>query len=120
MLKVQTYLDRSAVHGTGLFAKQAIKRGTVVWRLDTRCDRLVSEAEYEAMPEPLQRELFEHHATTYAGLRILYGDDARFFNHSAKPNVAARDPISDMVARRYINIGEEMFVDYFFISDAAF
>src|SRR3954447_14982566 len=59
MLKVQTYLDRSAVHGTGLFAKQAIKRGTVVWRLDTRCDRLVSEAEYEAMLEPLQCELFE-------------------------------------------------------------
>jgi SET domain-containing protein len=74
----------------------------------------------EAMHEALQCELFEHHATTYAGLRILYGDDARFFNHSAKPNVAARDPISDMVARRYINIGEEMFVDYFFISDAAF
>jgi len=60
MLKVQTYLDRSAVHGTGLFAKQAIKRGTVVWRLDTRCDRVVSDAEYEVMPEP------------------------RFFNHSAQ------------------------------------
>src|SRR3954449_13205554 len=86
MLKVQTYLDRSAVHGTGLFAKQAIKRGTVVWRLDTSCDRLVSEAEYEAMPEPLQCELFEHHATTYAGLRILYRDDARFFNHSSEMN----------------------------------
>jgi uncharacterized protein len=120
MLKVQTYLDRSAVHGTGLFAKQAIKRGTVVWRLDTRYDRVVSHAEYEAIPEPLQCELFEHHATTYAGLRILYGDDARFLNHSAKPNVMARDPISDMVARRDIDIGEEMFVDYFVISDDAF
>src|SRR3954453_295713 len=114
MLKVQTYLDRSAVHGTGLFAKQAIKRGTVVWRLDTRCDRLVSEAEYEAMPEPLQCELFEHHATTYAGLRILYGDDARFFNHSAKPNVAARDPISDMVARGYIKFRKKCLFIYFF------
>ena len=91
-----------------------------MWRLDTRCDRIVSSAEYDSMPPSLQDELFEHHATIYGGLLILYGDDARFFNHSIKPNVFTHSPISDMVAHRKIVVGEEILVDYFTISDAAY
>ena len=120
MLLVKTYVDRSRVHGRGVFSAKAIRKGTVVWRLDTRCDRIVSDAEYEALPAKVKREVFEHHATAYAGLRIVYGDEARFFNHSDKPNIRARDPISDMVAARNIAAGEEMLVDYFRISDMAY
>jgi uncharacterized protein len=120
MLLISTYLAPSRVHGTGVFARRAIKKGTVVWRLDTRCDRIISEAEYESLPAKVKRDVFEHHATGYAGLLIVYGDHARFFNHSRRPNLKSRNPISDMVAARPIGAGEELFVDYFSISDGAY
>jgi uncharacterized protein len=120
MLLVSTYLAPSLVHGTGVFARRTIKKGAVVWRLDTRCDRIVSEAEYVSLPAKMKRDVFEHHATAYAGLLIVYGDHARFFNHSRRPNLKSRTPISDMVAARPIRAGEEMFVNYFAISDTAF
>ena len=120
MLLVSTYVAPSSVHGTGVFAKRAIKKGAVVWRLDTRCDRIVSEAEYETLPGQFKRQVFDQHATGYAGLWIVYGDHARFFNHSDKPNLRSRNPIADMIAARAIAAGEEILVDYFSISDTAY
>ena len=41
MLLVRTYLDRSAIHGIGLFAAERIPKGTVLWRLEPSIDLLL-------------------------------------------------------------------------------
>ena len=41
MLLIDTYLDKSPIQGIGVFAKNPIAKGTSIWRLDQRFDRLI-------------------------------------------------------------------------------
>jgi SET domain-containing protein len=115
MLLVKTYLDRSAIHGIGLFAAERIAKGTVVWRLSPEIDFLVA-AETIAALHPASREQIEKY--TYLdrvlGEYVLCGDDARFFNHSDTPNCLdyPDERGGTTVAARDIERGEELTCDY--------
>jgi SET domain-containing protein len=115
MLLVRTYLDRSSIHGIGLYAAERIPRGTVIWRRSAVLDILLS-AEQIAALHPAAREQIEKY--TYLdpklGTWVLCGDDARFFNHAESPN-CHDDPDEDggtTVAARDIEAGEELTCDY--------
>ena len=43
MLLVKTYLDRSPIHGLGVFAAEFIRKGTRVWRFVESFDRVYSD-----------------------------------------------------------------------------
>jgi SET domain-containing protein len=115
MLLVKTYLDRSAIHGIGLFAAERIAKGTVVWRRSPVIDVLLRAEEIAAL-HPAAREQIEKY--TYLdrllGKFVLCGDDARFFNHSDAPNcLDYPDPAGGTtVAARDIEPGEELTSDY--------
>lgn len=115
MLLVKTYLDRSAIHGIGLFAGERIAKGTVVWRRAPEIDLLLDPADLERL-HPTSREQIEKYTYLDQRLRklVLCGDDARFFNHSDAPN--CHDfPDADggtTVAARDIERGEELTSDY--------
>jgi len=115
MLLVKTYLDRSAIHGIGLFAAERIPKGTVIWRHSREIDLLLTAEEIAAL-HPAARVQIEKY--TYLdrelGKFVLCGDDARFFNHSDAPNCHdipdARGGTT--VAARDIEPGEELTSDY--------
>ena len=115
MLLVKTYLDRSAIHGIGLFAAERIPAGAVIWRRSPEIDVLLDPAQLERL-HPASREQIRKY--TYMdrmlGKLVLCGDDARFFNHSDAPN--CHDfPDADggtTVAARDIDAGEELTSDY--------
>jgi hypothetical protein len=115
MLIVNTYLDRSAIHGIGLFAAERIPAGTVVWRRSPEVDILLDRAELERL-HPAARAQIEKY--TYLdrmlGKLVLCGDDARFFNHSDAPNCQDFPDASGgtTVAARDIERGEELTCDY--------
>jgi SET domain-containing protein len=115
MLLVRTYLDRSAIHGIGLFAAERIAKGTVVWRRSPELD-LALTAEQIARLHPAAREQIEKY--TYLdrmlGKFVLCGDDARFFNHSETPNCHDYPDAEGgtTVAARDIERGEELTSDY--------
>lgn len=115
MLLVRTYLDRSAIHGIGLFAAERIPAGTVVWRRSPELD-LALTAEQIAALHPAAREQVEKY--TYLdrmlGKYVLCGDDARFFNHSEAPNCHdyPDEGGGTTVAARDIEPGEELTSDY--------
>jgi SET domain-containing protein len=115
MLLVRTYLDRSAIHGIGLFAAERIPEGTVVWRRSPDIDILLS-AEQIAALHPAAREQIEKYTYLDPGLRtfVLCGDDARFFNHAASPNCHdfPDERGGTTVAARDIEPGEELTCDY--------
>ncbi len=92
MLLVKTYLDRSAIHGIGLFAGERIRKGTVIWRRSPEIDLLL----------------------TALGKFVLCGDDARFFNHADAPNChdIPDEGGGPTVAARDIEAGEELTSDY--------
>jgi SET domain-containing protein len=115
MLLVKTYLDRSGIHGIGLFAAERIPKGTVVWRRSPDLDVLLT-AEQIAALHPAAREQIEKY--TYLdrmlGKFVLCGDDARFFNHDDEPNCLdfPDERGGTTVAARDIDQGEELTSDY--------
>jgi uncharacterized protein len=116
MLLVPTYLDRSPLHGLGVFAARLIPTGTVVWRFTPRFDLELDPAVIAQQP-PHFRERLMHYGYIDPRLDryILCCDDARFLNHSDDPNLAAdftRDRHGVDIAIRDIAAGEEMTVDY--------
>jgi uncharacterized protein len=116
MLLVRTYLDRSALHGIGVFAAQLIPAGAVVWRFTPGFDLDLDPALIEIQP-PHCRERLLHYGYIDPRLDryILCCDDARFFNHSDHPNLESDftcDRHGVDIAIRDIAAGEEMTVDY--------
>jgi len=90
-----TYVDDSAIHGKGLFARQPIAEGTVIGKLKGR-------------------------KTSDDGMHVLWLDedtgfevscDLRFINHSDTPNACYYDDKS-VVALRDIEVGEEITHNY--------
>jgi hypothetical protein len=116
MLLVRTRVDRSAIHGLGLFAAEPLPRGTEVWRFTPGFDLDLDPARLDTLP-PTFRERLLHYGYNDPRLEryILCCDDARFINHSDDANVLpdfARDRYGVDVAVRDIAAGEEITTDY--------
>ena len=115
VLLVQTYLAPSPIHGIGLFAATPIAAGTPVWRLDEPFDQVVDERLLGGLSEPAQRQV--QHFSYFDPLRqvrILCGDDARFFNHADDANCGDAPGSHGAVtmALRDVAEGEELTWDY--------
>ncbi|MEW6306396.1 MAG: SET domain-containing protein [Verrucomicrobiota bacterium] len=122
MLLIRTRVAPSTIHGMGLFAIEAIPRGTPVWRFQPGFDREFAPEEFAALPRPAQEHLRWFAFVVTEGYFILSGDHACFMNHSATPNTGAPpkavEPVTT-IALRDIAAGEELTCDYFaFDADA--
>jgi uncharacterized protein len=115
MLLVKTHLDKSRIHGIGLFASEPIRKGTVIWRLDPSIDVQLTADQIEALAPPARGQIRKYtYRDRVLGMYVLCGDDARFFNHDLDPNCHDL-PDSDggtTVAARDIAAGEELTCDY--------
>lgn len=87
MLTVRTYLDKSSIHGIGLFAAEFIPAGTIMWKFEPLFD-LVLEDEIIAKMSPLQKQFIHHFGYCDPTLKkfVLPVDDDRFTNFSKTPN----------------------------------
>lgn len=120
MLMVETELRASPIHGIGVFVTERVRAGGLIWRFDSRIDRVFSDGELEEMPEQLQQFL-RTYSTLHAGLGlwVLCGDNGRHFNHSETPNTQSLGvAFGDDVAAEDIEPGTELTSDYRTICDA--
>ena len=120
MMMVETELRASGIHGIGVFVTERVKAGDLVWRFDSRIDRVFADEELADMPPRLQ-----HFLRTYSTLHgqmklwVLCGDNGRHFNHSDKPNTRSLGiAFGDDVAAEDIEPGTELTSDYRTICDA--
>lgn len=112
MLSVKTKIGPSNIHGFGLFADQNILKGEIVWQHDEFFDQHISEKKFLMMSEYVQQYIKRYgHKDMHHSIYILCGDNARFTNHSYKPNVEMITP-NISIANRDIKIGEEITEDY--------
>jgi hypothetical protein len=120
MLLVETELRPSAIHGIGVFLLEDVREGQLIWRFDSRIDRVFSGAELDDMPERLRAFLTVY--STYqeqSGLWVLCGDNGRHFNHSDEPNtISLGVAFGDDVAATDLPAGTELTTDYNLICDA--
>ncbi len=115
MLLVKTHLEKSRIHGVGLFASVPIAKGTVIWRLEPSIDVQLTPAQIEALAPPAREQIRKYtYLDRILGKYVLCGDDARFFNHDRNPNChdLPDERGGTTVAARDIAAGEELTCDY--------
>jgi uncharacterized protein len=120
MMMVETELRPSSIHGIGVFLSEPVAAGQIIWRFDSRVDRVFSDAELRQMPERLQRYL-RTYSTLHDDLKlwVLCGDNGRHFNHSDTPNTRSLGvAFGDDVAAFDLPVGTELTSDYRTICDA--
>ena len=110
MLLVKTYIDRSQIHGIGIFAAEIIPSGTVVFEFGH--ERVFTPAEFDALPPQLQAIVLERGwQDVVDGLYRLSMDNDQFINHSDTPNISTLADGS-IIANRHILVGEELTTNY--------
>ncbi|MCL4703797.1 SET domain-containing protein-lysine N-methyltransferase [bacterium] len=119
MLNPKVELKQSVIQGMGIFAKEFIKEGEIVWweTPEEQAKRFIVTREVVASwPEELQRKFLNYAYQISEG--IYYGpengvsnDPADSTNHSCDPNTWFVDD-NAMSARRDIMPGEEITYDY--------
>ena len=120
MLIVETELRHSPIHGIGVFLLEGAKKGDLIWRFDSRIDRIFADEELNDMPERL-RAFLQVYSTYHQqwGLWVLCGDNGRHFNHSDEPNTVSLGPaFGDDIAAWDLSAGTELTTDYNLICDA--
>ena len=109
MLLVKTYLDKSPIHGIGVFAGERIAKGTKMWRFVEGYDHCYSLKQFAKLPKQA-REFMQHYAYRVDGEVLFTVDNDRHMNHADKPNTYLRNGY--VIATRTIRKGEEITVDY--------
>lgn len=120
MLMVETELRPSAIHGIGVFLAEPVRAGQLIWRFDSRIDRVFSDRELGEMPEAIQCFL-RTYSTMHDELKlwVLCGDNGRHFNHSETPTTRSMGiAFGDDLAARDLAAGDELTSDYRTICDA--
>ena len=119
MMMVETVLKPSAIHGLGVFLVAPVSRGDLIWRFDSRIDRVYGAGEIADLPEHVQRYLRTYstwHQPT--GLYVLCGDNGRYFNHSDAPSTISNAiSFGEDHAARDLEAGDELTSDYATICD---
>jgi hypothetical protein len=119
MLMVKTELRQSEIHGTGVFLTEPVRKGDLIWRFDSRIDRVYSEEELAGLPERTQ-DFLRTYSTWHEATRvwILCGDNGRHFNHSDTPNTLSLGTgFGDDVAAMDLPAGVELTTNYALICD---
>ena len=109
MLLVKTYLDRSKIHGLGVFAAEFIRKGTKIWRFVEGFDRSYSPRQFAKLPKPA-RDFLKSYAYQVDGEILFTVDHDHYINHSDEPNTYLKDGYT--IARCDIHKGAEITNDY--------
>ncbi len=120
MMMVDTELRESSIHGIGVFLLEPVKKGQLIWRFDSRVDRVYGEEELASLPKRAQDFLRIYSTWSEATqLWVLCGDNGRHFNHSTSPNTASAGiAYGDDIAGQDLPIGTELTSDYSTICDS--
>ncbi len=119
MMMVDTDLRPSSIHGIGVFLLEPVQNGQLIWRFDSRIDRVYCEDDIASLPERTARFLRTYSTWNEAfGLWVLCGDNGRHFNHSPNPNTTSLGiAFGEDVASADLAAGTELTSDYATICD---
>jgi SET domain-containing protein len=85
MLLVKTYLDRSKIHGLGVFAGERIAKGTKIWRFVEGYDRAWTPKQFKKLPKAA-RDYLKEYAYNADGEILFTVDNDHYINHSERAN----------------------------------
>jgi SET domain-containing protein len=122
MLLVRTRIDKSSIHGLGLFSGERILKDTPVWSFSPGFDLDLDPGLLKAQPLAFRRRLLHYgYIDPRLNRYILCCDDARFINHSETPNLRSDFSLAPHgvdISARDIEAGEELTIDYALLEGA--
>jgi hypothetical protein len=118
MLMVKAYLDKSWIHGIGVFADEFIPKGTLVWIMSD-LDMIIDKEHFNWLPETAQEFIRIHGDWDIELQKITMSfDNDKFMNHSFEPNIRY-DKTQKTYANRDIPKGEELTINYYEFDERA-
>jgi uncharacterized protein len=112
MIVVPTYLNKSNIHGFGVFAKAFIPKGGKVWEFNPTFDIRFTEKEFEALPPAARAEIEIHlYQPDLGGLLYYESTMGKYMNHAREYNVDFTE-VGNGWATRDIQPDEELTCDY--------
>ena len=113
-LQKKYVIKGNAIAGYGIYAKQALKAGEIVFMGEGRSQRLITRRFVENNWSEAEKETFRRYAYALSSeVFLLWDDDPSAWapqNHSCQPNTGY-DGLN-VIALRPINPGEELTLDY--------
>ena len=115
MIHIKYKLDKSSQHGIGLFAREAIPKGTLIYSASPQLDVNLTQEQFNLLSEMEKEEVrwwgFFDEASSKWHVDF---DVSRFINHSYEATVTQDSGHQDayLVATRDIMIGEELTQNY--------
>jgi hypothetical protein len=109
MLLVKTYLDRSPIHGLGVYAAERIRKGTKIWRFVEGFDRCYTPKQFARLPKEA-RDFLKSYAYRVDGEILFTVDNDHYINHSDEPNTYLHNGYA--IAKVDIPKGREITNDY--------
>lgn len=110
MFIIDTYIGVSEGKGLGVFAKNPIKKGTIIWEfidgLDIKVHKNIVDGLNESQKTFINKYFWREDDYYYSSC-----DDSRFQNHSETPNSICFGE-TQMIALSDIESGEEILVNY--------
>jgi SET domain-containing protein len=116
MMLVENYVERSTLHGTGLFTRNPLIKGMLVWKHVPSFDLYFTHEQMASFPKCTQDYLGIYVWSSQSNPNGVYydSDNARFTNHSDTPNLIPPPNGSDfeLYAAFDIPAGTELCCDY--------
>ena len=115
MLLVKTHLNKSKIHGIGLYADQFIPKGKAIYRCSPGLDINLSKNLFNKLDRCSKKQIKHYgHMSLKKNKWHLAFDDIRFCNHSKNGNITVdgNNRNYQLIAKRNINRGEEITQNY--------
>lgn len=117
MLTIKTYIDKSPIHGIGLFADEFIPKGTKIWEFTPNFDLKFTKEEINSFPFPIQEYLNKYAWLSKKSNKYCFSsDDGKYFNHSKNNNVQSyyTEDQEEVITYSLLDIekGQELLDDY--------
>ena len=111
MLLIDHFIEKSDIHGLGVFAAEAVKEGEKIWEFNTAIDIVIEFEILKTLPPHAARRI-EMRAEYYPEEKIfiLGADGDSYMNHSDNPNL--KNFGREGYASRDMEIGDEITCDY--------
>lgn len=115
MIHIKYKLDRSKIHGIGIFADQEIKKGTLIFTAEQILDVNITQRQFDSLSIAEQKEVkyWGFFDKTSQKWHVDF-DHIHFINHSYLANTTQDFSHSEtyLVATRDIKCGEELSQNY--------
>ena len=110
MFTIEVYIKESEGKGLGVFSKNFIPKGTIIWKFVEGFDIKIHMNELIKLND-IQKKFVDKYFWREKDYYYSSCDHSIFQNHSSKSN-SIPDKNGDMVAKCDINIDEEIVVNY--------